>query len=567
MRKSTLLRALTLTLLGVGSLPACFSSQGEPSPLGTDAEGVDASSGDDAGSDVATAPVDAGMDAGFDATVAAEGSPEAEPDQTAAETSAEDAPPEASPEPTGSETLEPEPEAASDVAVVEAGLDATLADAGLDAALGADAAPEAAVDAGSDATVVDAALDGASEASDAGDASSFCIAQIFGDHYLRPDGELVYGPGSSHTIVVDAMTSAPLLGMGEIDQQSDHACGVRSDGTVWCWALTSSAGFGNTNGDLGNGTVGGTNLGVGVATQVVTTPADAGAPAYLTGVAHLSTASDTQYTRPTCAIRSDKTVWCWGDTSSEGGYLFQGTTGSNASVPYAIPIAASAGDGGPPPALTADQVSVGLRHACVLLAGKVSCWGQNVAGNLANGDPSLAYKPYPLPVIAGYGLPATVDAIGSGSDFSCALAGGSVWCWGTASANQIGNPSAPTSFCNLNYCQPQPTPVQASAPDGGTSQVPDAGVDQNPLVDIGSIVVGYQFACALDASGLIWCWGANVGGSQYLPMAQPHTSATVPYTNVTHIAAWGEGVSDGLRYTTASGVYVSAGQEQVPFCL
>lgn len=209
---------------------------------------------------------------------------------------------------------------------------------------------------------------------------------------------------------------------------------------------------------------------------------------------------------------------------------------------------------------------MGFRHACILLAGKVSCWGNNVAGNLADGDPSLAFKPYPVQVVTGFGLPSTVDAIGCGFDFTCALAGGSVWCWGTVSANEVGNPSVPHQVCNSNFCLPTPTPVQATGADGGSTQIVDGGVDQNPLGGITSLVVGYQFACALDTSASIWCWGAYVAGSTNVLLATPYTSATAPYTGVTHISAYGEGVSDALRYTTAAGVYVAAGQVQTPYC-
>jgi alpha-tubulin suppressor-like RCC1 family protein len=539
--------------LVAASMVGCFGAQDQVPPAETPDGSDDAPIvGDDGPGDVMTPSVESGVDATAKPEAA---SPEAGPDQTAPQDAGEDAPP------------EPEAEVEAEVDAV-AGAEADAApEPAAEAAVEAEAT---AAEAGPDATAVDASadapLDAPPEASDASDTGTFCVAAIYGDHYVRPDGELIYGPNGTHTVITSATTSTPLLGITEVVQQSgDHACGLRaSDGTVWCWALSTLGG--NANGDLGNGSFGGTNLGVGVATEVVTNAADAGAPVYLTGVVHLSTASDTYYTFPTCAIRSDKTVWCWGDTSSEEGDLFQGTTGSNASVPYAIPIAAAPGDGGPPPPLTADQVSVGARHACVLLGGQVSCWGQNISGNLANGDVSLAYKAYPQPVVPGYGLPATVDAIGSGYDFTCALAGGQVWCWGTNGWDQIGDPSAPRAICNSNYCQPQPTPVQASVPDGGMTPVVDAGVSPNPLSNITSIVIGYQFGCALDTGGDVWCWGAYSAGVSDVAEATPFTSTMAPYTGVTQISGAGEGIGDGLRYTTASGVYVAGGRAYAPYC-
>jgi hypothetical protein len=439
-----------------------------------------------------------------------------------------------------------QPEALFDDTGVSDG--AGSADGAGDGAVGAEAGTEASSEAGTDA-----------------DASASCIAQIFGDHYLRTDGKLIYqsAPGL-HTLIMSG--ASPLLGISEVVQLgNDHACGLVS-GAVWCWALTTTGG--NAYGDLGNGLIGGTNAGIGVASRVVTNAADAGAPTYLTGVIHLSSgpndSAPISATSPTCAIKSDNTVWCWGCSTAQGASndgLFWGTTGSVASVPYAIQMAGAAGDGGPPGPMLADHVAVGNRHACLLLNGKVSCWGQNIVGNLADGDSSLLFKAYPVPVVTGYGLPATVDAIGSGADYSCALGGGSVWCWGNNT--EVGNPSVAAVACGGNLCYPQPTPVQATALDGGSTQVPDAGPNQNPLVGGTSLVVGVNFACALDTTGNVWCWGNAASGTVF-PLAKPST--LLPYTDATQITASGFPARDGLRYITASGAYVVGRQAVTPYC-
>jgi hypothetical protein len=419
-------------------------------------------------------------------------------------------------------------------------------------------------DAGIDATVSDGAGDAPAPTPDG---STSCIKQIFGDHYLRTDGKLIYESSGHVSTIVSGSPSAALLGIVEVDQQgNDHACGLKNDGTVWCWATSTNGG--NTYGDLGNGAFGGANAGIGVASQVVTNAADAGAAVYLKNVAHLSSGPnlfDGYNTAPTCAILTDKTVWCWGSstyqttTSPDG--LFWGTTGTFASVPYAIKMAGAAGP------MQADHVAVGTRHACLLLNGQVSCWGQNIAGNLADGDNNLLFKPYPVPVVTGYGLPGAVDSVASGSDFSCALGGGRVWCWGQTASGRIGNPSVTPVACGGNLCDPQPTPVQASGLDGGSTQVPDAGANQNPLTGVTSLVVGVTFACALDTSGAIWCWGNSVtGGVMPLALATPHTSATLPFTSVAQITASGLEVTDGLRYLTAPGAYVVGKQAVTPYC-
>jgi hypothetical protein len=105
--------------------------------------------------------------------------------------------------------------------------------------------------------------------------------------------------------------------------------------------------------------------------------------------------------------------------------------------------------------------------------------------------------------------------------------------------------------------------VQAAAPDGGTTQVADGGSDQSPLVGVTSLVVGVTFACALDGSGTIWCWGNEQGGT--LPLATPFMSTTLPYTGVTQITLSGLNLSYGLLYLTPT-AYVQGKNLATPYC-
>jgi hypothetical protein len=392
-----------------------------------------------------------------------------------------------------------------------------------------------------------------------------CVVTVFGDYYVRTDGTAMSMLTGPHSVVVDNATGLPLATITEIVEQSDHACGLRSDGTVWCWPQIS--GSGNTNGDLGSGAFNGAPASY-HATQVVTQLQDAGAEAYLTNVVHLSTRSQTGYTQPTCAIRTDRTVWCWGTSTAQGSPpdgLFWGTTGSTSAVPYAFPIVLDvpdagpdAGDAGPPVLIHADEIAVGDRHACYLDTGAVFCWGANVAGNLGTGD--TTYRAYPAPVQKTSGLPAVVDAVSAAYDLSCALAGGSVWCWGTNGWNQIGNPYVANQICNSNFCEPVPTPVEMTYPDGGP--------EQTPLVNAVSITGGYQSICTLDGAGNVRCWGAVVGGVSSVLEAIPYkpTVAGTPNTNVAVLSSYGGDFSSGLRYLTASGTLVRGAQVETPLC-
>src|SRR5262249_23665745 len=156
-----------------------------------------------------------------------------------------------------------------------------------------------------------------------------------------------------------------------------------------------------------------------------------------------------------------------------------------------------------------DQVSVGSRHVCYLSAGAVYCWGANVAGNLGTGDTTPAVYPYHVTT----NLPANVTQVAAGNDVTCALASGHVSCWGTLGI--AADPLVDAGICNANYCLPAPEPVLAALPDGGSGS--------DSLANVAAIHLGYQFGCALDTAGALFCWGAS--GSATLNEAAPFVNS------------------------------------------
>jgi alpha-tubulin suppressor-like RCC1 family protein len=76
---------------------------------------------------------------------------------------------------------------------------------------------------------------------------------------------------------------------------------------------------------------------------------------------------------------------------------------------------------------------------------------------------------------------------GSGYDghaHSCAVRGGSVWCWGANDDGQLGDGTRET----------RPTPARALG-----------------LHDAVAVTLGSQHTCALDRAGAVWCWGRSLG--------------------------------------------------------
>lgn len=313
-----------------------------------------------------------------------------------------------------------------------------------------------------------------------------CAKSVFGNMLVRADGRLLQVSGTTQTAIRDQTTGDSLTNVTSARRAHWHGCASRSDGSVWCWP--SDAQSGNNNGELGNGTTGGT-LTLNYATPVEVNPGDAGGPVYLDGVTSLQTGFSGYLSGPMCAIRTDRTIWCWGDDRG----FFQNSPAKD--EPYAKPIQSSQG------VLVTDavEVAVGNRHACYRdTGGGVHCWGLNIGGCLGNGTQNT--QNYPVQPI---GLASGVSKVVAGPDVTCALIGtgtdaGRVRCFGSTGAGAvgIGPPSADTDGC-INYCKTAPARVRVDA--------------VNYLEGIVDIVGGYQTNCGLKSDGTLWCWGALTG--------------------------------------------------------
>lgn len=176
----------------------------------------------------------------------------------------------------------------------------------------------------------------------------------------------------------------------------------------------------------------------------------------------------------TCAIRSDRTLWCWG-------YNRDGQVGDGATTTqYTTPVQVA-------PRLRWASVSVGGQDACAIDTpnGGLWCWGDNEYGQL--GDNSLTQRRTPVRI----GLDSGWRRVSMGSRHGCAIrADGSLWCWGDNSYGQLGNGYQYRPHMGMAPVPSQPAPV-------GTA---------TNWVDVG---VGDEHSCGLDADGGAWCWGYN----------------------------------------------------------
>ncbi len=119
------------------------------------------------------------------------------------------------------------------------------------------------------------------------------------------DGQLgVTGNVSSNVVKLAASPVQLSAGVG-------HTCARTAAGAIWCWGAGKSGQLGNASSQDSASPV------------QVQMPAKAGS--YVVGIAAGG--------KHTCALRSDGTVWCWGDNGSG-----QAGTGSATPVQSGVPL-------------------------------------------------------------------------------------------------------------------------------------------------------------------------------------------------------------------------------------
>lgn len=182
-----------------------------------------------------------------------------------------------------------------------------------------------------------------------------------------------------------------------------HTCGIKTDGTAWCWGY-------NGFGQLGNGTT-----------------TDSGNPVQVSGTGSWASVSPGYINN--CGIKTDGTVWCWGYNGS--GQLGDGTATQRTS-----PVQISGGG------TTWSKLSMGYATPCALKTdGTAWCWGNNGSGQAGNTNPNDQVKvPTQVASSAAYTGSSWAD-ISTGTSSSCGIRDDStVYCWGTNSYGRLGDP-------------------------------------------------------------------------------------------------------------------------------
>ena len=224
-----------------------------------------------------------------------------------------------------------------------------------------------------------------------------------------------------------------------------HSLALKSNGTVWAWGD-------NYYGELGDG---GNAQSSAVPVQVQG----------LTNVVQISSGAFSSF-----ALKSDGTVWAWGDNYF--GELGDGGSEYFSNVP--VQVAGITG---------ATQVSGGVFHALAIKSdGTAWAWGDNFSGELGDGGDEY-YSGIPVQV---QGITTAIQ-ISAGYSYSVALlADGSVWAWGDNYNGQLG--------------------------DGSDEYYSGVPVLVGGLPGAVQIAAGDSHVLALTMDGNVWAWGANFSG-------------------------------------------------------
>ena len=123
------------------------------------------------------------------------------------------------------------------------------------------------------------------------------------------------------------------------------------------------------------------------------------------------------------AIKTDGTLWAWGDNSS-------GPLGDNTTIPKSSPVQTIAGG------TNWKQVSAGFNNtASIKTDGTLWMWGLNSSGQL--GDNTIVRKSSPVQTIAGG---TNWKQVSAGFNSAAAIkTDGTLWMWGGNSKGQLGD--------------------------------------------------------------------------------------------------------------------------------
>ncbi len=243
-----------------------------------------------------------------------------------------------------------------------------------------------------------------------------------------------------------------------------HTCGVTLSREIWCWGF-------NGEGQLGTG---------------VSFPGDfSAAPQKAIGDGYKFFTAGGLHG---CALREDRTAWCWGFNAESqlGTGLLDRVIAAPTQVVSAVLFRTDPGVVPPAPDPNfplppGPFIAAGYSHTCAIGDNALTyCWGLNENGQL--GDGSNASRALPTQVATGQQF----VRISAGQSHSCGLsAAGTAFCWGDNAHGQLGDGSTTDRLA-------------PAAVSGGLA--------------FSYIKAGELSTCGVTTTGVGYCWGNNEYG-------------------------------------------------------
>ena len=322
---------------------------------------------------------------------------------------------------------------------------------------------------------------------------------------IKTDGTLwTWGNGGSGrlgTNIVTTNRSTPITTFAggtnwkQVSAGADHTAAIKTDGTLWTWGSGGSGQLGRLA--IGSNRVtpvttfaGGNNW----ADTATTEPEDL----------YTLNAGD----RHTAAIKTDGTLWTWGNGSS-------GRLGNANITNRSTPVTTFAGGN------NWKQVSSGTNHtAAVKTDGTLWTWGENDNGRLGDGDNAgNINRSTPVTTFAGG---TDWKQVSAGNAHTAAIkTDGTLWTWGAGNNGRLGT----------NNTTNRSTPVTTFA--GGT--------------DWKQVSAGNAHTAAIKTDGTLWTWGRGTFGGLG---SNDTTDRSTPVTTFAGGTNWKQ-VSSGNNHTAA----------------
>lgn len=258
-------------------------------------------------------------------------------------------------------------------------------------------------------------------------------------------GQLADNVGNSTSSPIQTISGG--INWNRISAGNQHSGAIKIDGTLWCWGTNSS-------GQLGDNTI------TIKRSPVQTVTFGSNWKQVSVGVSH------------TAAIKTDGTLWCWGDNSN-------GVLGNNTATARSSPVQTAAYGN------NWKQVSAGANNtAAIKTDGTLWCWGSNLNGQIGNNTSIATNRSSPIQTVT---FATNWKQVSCGNSHIAAIkTDGTCWSWGDNSSGQLGD----------NTRTSRSSPVQTVAFGTNWKQ----------------ISCGNSFTGAIKLDGTLWLWGANASG-------------------------------------------------------